>query len=43
MTWRGLLAFIVEKERLLWRIRFLRVKLAFVRAQHWVKCALTPD
>lgn len=37
MTWRDLWSFIVEKERLLWRIRFLRVKPAFVRARHWLR------
>ena len=40
MTWRGLLAFVVEKERLLWHIRFLRVKLAFVRARHRIRLQL---
>lgn len=37
MTWRDLWSFIVEKERLLWRIRFLRLWLAFVRVRHWLR------
>lgn len=33
----SLFAFIVEQERLLWRIRFLRLRLAFAR----IRCGLS--
>ncbi len=35
MTWAEVWNFVVERERLRWTIRYLRMKLAFVQARRW--------
>lgn len=35
VTWGEVTNFLIERERLRWTIRFLRVKLIVVQARHW--------
>lgn len=35
MTWREVFAFLMQRERLRWTIRFLLVKLAFAQSREW--------
>lgn len=41
MTWSDVFRDLLEIQRLRWTIRFLLVKLAFVKMRHWLRGRMT--